>query len=79
MDHQKDNANLTVYHMDIRNREEIEPVFKGVDYVFRFAALADIVLLIQRLWDYYFSNVLGTYKETERGNRIALGRSMNCL
>ena len=29
--HQKDNKNLTVYHMDIRNKEEIEPVFKNVD------------------------------------------------
>ena len=42
--HQKDNPALMVYHMDIRNREEIEPAFQGVDYVFHFAALADIVL-----------------------------------
>ena len=43
LDHQKDNPNLTIYHMDIRNREEIEPVFRDVDYIFHFAALADIV------------------------------------
>ena len=41
--HQKDNKNLTVYHMDIRNKAEIQPVFKGADYVFHFAALADIM------------------------------------
>lgn len=56
--HQDGNKNLTVHHMDIRNREEIEPVFAGVDYVFHFAALADIVPSIQRPYDYYSSNVL---------------------
>ena len=59
--HQKGNERLTIHHMDIRNREEIEPIFQGVDYVFHFAALADIVPSIQRPWDYYSSNVLGTY------------------
>lgn len=43
LDHQKGNKNLTVYQMDIRNKEEIAPVFEGVDYVFHLAALADIV------------------------------------
>ena len=65
LDHQKGNPNLTIYHMDIRNKEEIEPVFKGVDYIFHFAALADIVPSIQRPWDYYSSNVLGTYNVVE--------------
>lgn len=63
--HQKDNPNLTIHTMDIRNREEIAPVFEGVDYVFHFAALADIVPSIQRPWDYYSSNVLGTYHVAE--------------
>ena len=31
LEHHKGNPNLTVNHMDIRNREEIEPVFEGVD------------------------------------------------
>lgn len=61
LDHVKDNPNLTIYHMDIRNREEIKPVFKDADYVFHFAALADIVPSIQKPWEYYSSNVLGTY------------------
>ena len=43
LDHQKENKNLKIYHMDIRDREAIEPVFEGVDYIFHFAALADIV------------------------------------
>ena len=66
LEHQKNDPNLTVYHMDIRNKEEIEPVFAGVDYVFHFAALADIVPSIQRPWDYYSSNVLGTYNVVAR-------------
>lgn len=65
LSHQKDNQNLTVYHMDIRNREEIEPIFKDIDYVFHFAALADIVPSIQKPWDYYSSNVLGTFHVVE--------------
>ena len=62
--HQKENPDLTIYHMDIRNKEEIKPVF-DVDYVFHFAALADIVPSIQRPWDYYSSNVLGTFNVVE--------------
>ena len=65
LDHQKENPNLTVYHMDIRSKEEIKPVFKDVDYVFHFAALADIVPSIQKPWEYYSSNVLGTYHVVE--------------
>lgn len=63
--HQKGNEKLAVYHMDIRNKEEMEPVFKGADYVFHFAALADIVPSIQKPWEYYSSNVLGTYHVVE--------------
>lgn len=59
--HVKENPDLTIVHADIRNREEIESAFDGVDYVFHFAALADIVPSIQKPWEYYSSNVLGTY------------------
>ena len=65
LEHQRDNKNLTIYHMDIRNREEIEPVFKHVDYIFHLAALADIVPSIQQPYEYYSSNVLGTFNVVE--------------
>ncbi len=65
LNHHKNNGHLTVYHMDIRNKEEIEEIFNDVDYVFHFAALADIVPSIQQPWDYYSSNVLGTYNVVE--------------
>ena len=65
LEHQKNNPHLHIYHKDIRSREEIEPVFEGVDYVFHLAALADIVPSIQKPWEYYSSNVLGTYNVVE--------------
>lgn len=43
----------------------IRHVFDGVDYVFHMAALADIVPSIQQPWEYYSSNVLGTYNVVE--------------
>lgn len=63
--HQRGNPRLTIHHMDIRNKDEIEPIFTDVNYVFHFAALADIVPSIQKPWDYYSSNVLGTYHVVE--------------
>lgn len=65
LEHQKDNKYLTVFQKDIRNKEDIEPVFEGVDYVFHMAALADIVPSIQKPWEYYSSNVWGTYNVVE--------------
>lgn len=63
--HHKNNSNLEVFHLDIRNKEEITPVFDGVDYVFHMAALADIVPSIQNPEEYYTSNVLGTFHVLE--------------
>lgn len=65
LEHQNNNERLTIFQKDIRNKDEIEPLFKGVDYVFHMAALADIVPSIQKPWEYYSSNVLGTYQVVE--------------
>lgn len=65
LDHQKDCPHLKLYQKDIRNIEDIKPIFEGVDYVFHLAALADIVPSIQKPWEYYSSNVLGTYNVVE--------------
>ena len=59
--HQSENKKLTIYQADIRNKEEIESLFEGADYIFHMAALADI----QKPWEYYSSNVLGTYNVAE--------------
>lgn len=65
LEHHKKNENLAIYNLDIRDKDSIEECFKGVDYVFHLAALADIVPSIQNPWEYYSSNVLGTYNVVE--------------
>lgn len=65
LEHHKDNNNLTIHQLDIRNKAEIRDIFCGVDYVFHMAALADIVPSIQKPWEYYSTNVLGTYNVVE--------------
>lgn len=72
LDHQKGKEQLKIYQKDIRNREEIEPYFDGVDYVFHMAALADIVPSIQKPWEYYSSNVLGTYQVVECAKKAGI-------
>lgn len=65
LDHQKDHQKLKIYQKDIRDMESIQELFQEVDYVFHLAALADIVPSIQKPWEYYSSNVLGTYNVVE--------------
>ena len=72
LDHQKDCPQLKLYQKDIRNVEDIKPVFEGVDYVFHLAALADIVPSIQKPWEYYSSNVLGTYNVVECAKNVGI-------
>ena len=72
LEHQKDNSHLQIFQMDIRNRVEIETVFQGVDYIYHFAALADIAQSIQRPEDYYTSNVLGTFNVLECAKNIGV-------
>lgn len=65
LEHHNGNENLTIYNLDIRDKDSINACFKDVDYVFHLAALADIVPSIQKPWEYYSSNVLGTYNVVE--------------
>ncbi len=61
LSHQQNNDNLHIFEADICDYKKIEPFFKGVDWVFHIAALADIVPSIQRPSDYFHSNVDGTF------------------
>ncbi len=72
LDHQKNCPQLKMYQKDIRNIEDIKPIFEGVDYVFHMAALADIVPSIQKPWEYYSSNVLGTYNVVECAKSVGI-------
>ncbi len=72
LEHLKDNNDLSVYQLDIADFESINPLFKAVDWVFHFAALADIVPSIQNPLEYHHSNVDGTISvlEAARKNHI---------
>lgn len=70
LSHHDGNANLIIYNVDIRSKEDIRPIFDHVDYVFHLAALADIVPSIQAPWEYYSSNVLGTYNVMECAREV---------
>lgn len=65
LSHQKENQSLKIYQKDIREPEGLAELFEGVDYVFHLAALADIVPSIQKPYEYYSSNVMGTYHVVE--------------
>lgn len=57
---------------DIRELAQIEPHFKGCDWVFHLAGLADIVPSIESPRDYFDVNVTGTFNviECARKNNI---------
>lgn len=61
----KDQPRLQFIQADIRNIEEIRPHFKGVDWVFHLAALADIVPSIENPREYFEVNVDGTFNILE--------------
>ncbi len=60
-----ENPNVSLQVVDIRNEKEIAPFFKGVDWVFHLAALADIVPSIEEPKEYFSVNVDGTFSVLE--------------
>lgn len=72
LQHHKNNSNLEIFHADIRNKQEIEPIFENIDYVFHLAALADIVPSIQKPEEYYTSNVVGTFHVLECARKVGI-------
>ncbi len=70
--HLKNFRSLQLIKADICDFSTIEPHFKGVDWVFHIAALADIVPSIENPLTYHHSNVNGTISvlESARKNNI---------
>ena len=68
----KENKNLNIVKSDVANYDKIEKHFKGIDWVFHLAALADIVPSINNPLIYHRSNVDGTINvlEASRKNNI---------
>jgi len=65
---------LNVAKADISDLESIAPYFKGVDWVFHLAALADIVPSIENPLKYHSSNVDGTVNMLEASRRAGVKR-----
>jgi UDP-glucose 4-epimerase len=65
---------LTVVEADIADYDTIEPLFKGVDWVFHMAAMADIVPSIENPVTYHRANVDGTISVLEAARRNEVKR-----
>lgn len=67
--HQEGHPRLSVVSADLCDGGAIGPHFEGADWVFHFAALADIVPSIQRPLEYHRANVDGTVNMLEAARR----------
>ena len=74
LDFLKSNKALKIVEADIADFSAIEPHFKGVDWVFHIAALADIVPSIQNPLAYHRSNVDGTVSVLEASRKHGVKR-----
>lgn len=62
------------YLADIRFPEAINALFKGVDWVFHLAGLADIVPSIEQPTEYYETNVSGTFNVLQASKQAGVSR-----
>jgi UDP-glucose 4-epimerase len=65
---------LSVEEVDVSDARRIAPFFRGVEWVFHIAALADIVPSIQRPLLYHRSNVEGTVAVLEAARAAGVAR-----
>lgn len=63
--HRKGDPHFAFEVKDIRDAQPGNPLFQGVDYVFHFAGIGDIVPSIDRPVDYLSANVMGTVHALE--------------
>jgi len=59
---QHTKKNVKIFKVDISEHKKLDKYFKGVDYIFHLAGLADIVPSIENPYKYFKSNVIGTMK-----------------
>ena len=72
--HLAGSTRLQVQQVDVTDHRAIQPFFKGVDWVFHLAALADIVPSIQQPYAYHKANVDGTIAVLEAARSADVGR-----
>jgi UDP-glucose 4-epimerase len=64
--------NIKIIKLDISENRKLDKYFKGADYVFHLAGLADIVPSIKNPKKYFMSNVLGTFKIIEAAKKAKI-------
>ena len=64
--------NVRVIKTDISKNEELERYFKGADYVFHLAGLAEIIPSIKNPKKYFVNNVLGTLNVLEAAKKAKI-------
>ena len=72
--HVASDPKLSVEEVDISDARRIAPYFRGVDWVFHIAALADIVPSIQQPLVYHRANVEGTVAVLEAARHAGVKR-----
>jgi UDP-glucose 4-epimerase len=72
--HLKDSSGLQAIRADVSDHAAAAPHFKGADWVFHLAALADIVPSIERPTDYFRANVVGTQSVLEAARAAGVKR-----
>jgi UDP-glucose 4-epimerase len=65
LDHHRGNNRLTCYWEDVRRLPADSEIFEGVDHVFHFAGIGDIVPSIENPVEYMVVNVQGTVRALE--------------
>src|ERR1700722_16674706 len=83
LEHHKGRADVTFYNADIRSFMPGDDRFGGVDHVFHFAGIGDIVPSIERPMEYMSTNVLGTVHMLEcaraaGGRKFVYAASSSC-
>ena len=83
LDHHKGNGRLTCYWEDIRDLEPSSTIFEGVDYIFHFAGIGDIVPSIEKPSEYMDVNVQGTVRVLEcarhvKAKKLVYAASSSC-
>ena len=74
LDHLKGQSSLRLVNVDVSRSAEISDYFRGVDWVFHLAALADIVPSIQNPGAYFTANVAGTASMLEAARHASVER-----
>jgi UDP-glucose 4-epimerase len=74
LNHQQGNPNLSIVKADVVDTDTMLKQFKGMDWVFHLAALADIVPSIQKPLEYFRTNVNGTFSVLEAARQTNIKR-----